>query len=154
MKISNILKTKDITVSCEIFPPKLHSDLDQSRKIVSDIAALKPDFISVTYGAAGTTASFTAELADCVEKNNIPALAHVTCVSSDDKSLSNYLESLKSYNIENVLALRGDIPTGYEPKRVYSHASDLRVKVISASVVLVIQKDILNRLQFLMTLKT
>lgn len=131
MKISNILKTKDITVSCEIFPPKLHSDLDQSRKIVSDIAALKPDFISVTYGAAGTTASFTAELADCVEKNNIPALAHVTCVSSDDKSLSNYLESLKSYNIENVLALRGDIPTGYEPKRVYSHASDLAITIKS-----------------------
>ena len=125
MKISNILKTKDITVSCEIFPPKLHSELDQSRKIVSDIAALKPDFISVTYGAAGTTASFTAELADCVEKNNIPALAHVTCVSSDDKSLSEYLDSIKSYGIDNILALRGDVPVGYEPKRVYSHASDL-----------------------------
>lgn len=125
MKISDIISSKEITVSCEIFPPKLGTELEQSRKVVADIAALKPDFISVTYGAAGTTASFTTELADAVEKNGVAALAHVTCVSSDEESLSDYLNALKSNGIDNVLALRGDMPQGREPKRVYSHASDI-----------------------------
>lgn len=125
MKISEILKSKEITVSFEIFPPKLGTELEQSRKIVAEMAALKPDFISVTYGAAGSTAKFTAELADCVESNGIPALAHVTCVSSDEESIKEYTQSLKSHNIQNILALRGDMPQGREPKTVYPHASDL-----------------------------
>ena len=129
MKISEIIKSKEITVSCEIFPPKLGTELEQSRKIVSEMAKLKPDFISVTYGAAGSTAKFTAELADEVEKNGIAALAHVTCVSSDEESLDEYLSSLKSHGIENILALRGDMPQGREPKKVYAHASDLAVAI-------------------------
>lgn len=125
MKISDILKSKEITVSCEIFPPKLGTELTQSRKIVSEIANLSPDFISVTYGAAGSTAQFTAELAEEVENCGVAALAHVTCVSSDEESLKAYLETLKANGIENILALRGDMPVGREPKRVYPHASDL-----------------------------
>ena len=125
MKISDILASKEITVSCEIFPPKLGTELEQSRKVVAEIAALKPDFISVTYGAAGTTASFTTELAEEVENNGVAALAHVTCVSSDENSLSDYLNTLKSNGIDNVLALRGDMPQGREPKKVYAHASDI-----------------------------
>ena len=125
MKISEILKSKEITVSCEIFPPKIGAELEQSRKIVADIAALKPDFISVTYGAAGSTARFTAELAEEVENCGVAALAHITCVSTDEESLDSYLSSLKTNGIENILALRGDMPIGYEPKRVYPHASDL-----------------------------
>lgn len=125
MKISDILASKEITVSCEIFPPKLGTELEQSRKVVADIAALKPDFISVTYGAAGTTASFTTELAEEVENNGVAALAHVTCVSSDENSLSEYLKTLKSNGIDNILALRGDMPQGREPKKVYAHASDI-----------------------------
>ncbi len=125
MKISDILASKEITVSCEIFPPKLGTELEQSRKVVADIAALKPDFISVTYGAAGTTASFTTELAEEVENNGVAALAHVTCVSSDEASLSEYLKTLKSNGIDNILALRGDMPQGREPKKVYAHASDI-----------------------------
>ncbi len=125
MKISDILASKEITVSCEIFPPKLGTELEQSRKIVAEIANLKPDFISVTYGAAGTTASFTTELAEAVENNGIAALAHVTCVSSDENTLSDYLKTLKSNGIDNILALRGDMPQGREPKKVYDHASDI-----------------------------
>lgn len=125
MKISDILASKEITVSCEIFPPKLGTELEQSRKVVADIAALKPDFISVTYGAAGTTASFTTELAEEVENNGVAALAHVTCVSSDENSLSDYLNTLKSNGIDNILALRGDMPQGREPKKTYAHASDI-----------------------------
>ena len=125
MKISEILASKEITVSCEIFPPKLGTELEQSRKIVAEIAKLSPDFISVTYGAAGTTASFTTELAEEVENCGVAALAHVTCVSSDEQTLDNYLASLKANNIQNVLALRGDMPQGREPKTVYKHASDI-----------------------------
>lgn len=125
MKISEILKAKEITVSCEVFPPKLHTDLDQSRKIVSEIAKLSPDFISVTYGAAGTTASYTTELAEEIENCRIAALAHVTCVSSDEYSLESYLNTLKANGIDNILALRGDMPQGREPKNVYRHASDI-----------------------------
>ncbi len=125
MRISEILKSKEITISCEVFPPKLGAELEQSRKVVADIAALSPDFISVTYGAAGTTASFTTELAEEVENCGVASVAHVTCVSSDEESLDNYLAELKANRIENILALRGDMPQGREPKKVYAHASDL-----------------------------
>ncbi|MBE6691865.1 MAG: methylenetetrahydrofolate reductase [NAD(P)H] [Ruminococcaceae bacterium] len=125
MKISQILKSKEITVSIEIFPPKLGTELEESRRVVGEMASLSPDFISVTYGAAGTTSRFTAELADCVEQNGVPALAHVTCVSSDEESLENYLNSLKAHGIENILALRGDMPLGGEPKKIFPHASDI-----------------------------
>lgn len=129
MKISDILASKEITVSCEIFPPKLGSELEKSRQVVADMAALKPDFISVTYGAAGTTAKFTTELAEEVERCGVAALAHVTCVSSDEESLDGYLNELKANGIENILALRGDMPHGREPKRVYAHASDLAAAI-------------------------
>lgn len=131
MKISDIIASKEITVSCEIFPPKFGTELEQSRKVVADIAKLAPDFISVTYGAAGTTASFTTELAEEVENCGVAALAHITCVSSDEDSLDEYLNTLKANGIQNVLALRGDMPKGYEPKRVFPHASDL-AKAIKA----------------------
>ncbi len=129
MKISDILKSKEITVSCEIFPPKLGTELEQSRKVVAEMAALKPDFISVTYGAAGTTAGFTTELAEEVENCGVASLAHVTCVSSDEASLDAYLATLKANGIQNILALRGDMPNGREPKRVYPHASDLAMAI-------------------------
>ena len=119
MKISDILKSKEITVSCEIFPPKLGTELTQSRKIVSEIANLSPDFISVTYGAAGSTAQFTAELAEEVENCGVAALAHVTCVSSDEESLKAYLETLKANGIENILALRDE--SAFEICGMFTH---------------------------------
>lgn len=112
-----------------MFPPKLGTELEQSRKTVAEMAALRPDFISVTYGAAGSTARFTAELAEEVENCGVAALAHVTCVSSDEESLLGYLESLKANGIQNILALRGDMPQGREPKKTYAHASDLAAAI-------------------------
>lgn len=129
MKISDIIASKEITVSLEIFPPKQGTELEHSRNLVAEMAKLSPDFISVTYGAAGTTARFTAELADEVERCGIASLAHVTCVSTDEEALDNYLSSLKANGIENILALRGDMPDGREPKKVYTHASDLATAI-------------------------
>lgn len=125
MKISDILASKEITVSCELFPPKKGEELKHSREIVRETAALSPDFISVTYGAAGTTAGFTSELADEVEKCGVTALSHLTCVQSDRESVLSYLSELKNHGICNVLALRGDIPEDTEPKKVFRYASDL-----------------------------
>ena len=129
MKISDIIASKEITVSLEIFPPKQGTELEHSRNLVAEMAKLSPDFISVTYGAAGTTARFTAELADEVERCGIASLAHVTCVSTDEEALDNYLASLKANGIENILALRGDMPDGREPKKVYAHARDLATAI-------------------------
>lgn len=131
MKISDIIKSKEITVSCELFPPKKGEQLPQSRKVAAETAALRPDFISVTYGAAGSTAGFTAELAEEIENSGVPALAHITCVSSDKESLRSYLSLLRSHGIENLLALRGDMPVGLEPKKVFGHASDLITEIKS-----------------------
>ena len=132
MKISQILNNKKITVSCELFPPKVGEQLPQSRIVAAETAKLKPDFISVTYGAAGSTAGFTAELAEEIESCGIPALAHITCVSSDERSLADYLGLLKNRGIENILALRGDMPAGSEPKKVYRYASDLAAAIKKA----------------------
>lgn len=125
MRISDILASKEITISCELFPPKKGEELPKSRQVVAETAALAPDFISVTYGAAGTTALFTSELAEEVENCGSTALAHLTCVSSDRDSVRSYLAELKAHGIENILALRGDMPSGMLPKTEFRYASDL-----------------------------
>ena len=125
MKISEILANKEITVSCELFPPKEGAELEHSRETVSRTAALKPDFISVTYGASGNTARYTAELTEEVEKNGVSALAHLTCVSIDRAELGEYIAQLRQGGIENILALRGDMPKDSQPKKVFLHANEL-----------------------------
>lgn len=74
------------------------------------MAALKPAYMSVTYGATGGTSDYTVKLAEEVRNNNIPALAHLTCASSTREKVASVIEELKAANIENILALRGDIP--------------------------------------------
>ena len=125
MKINTLFGKEKTVFSFEVFPPKKDSPIESVYGKLEEICALKPDFISVTYGAAGTTASFTTELAEEVENCGVAALAHVTCVSSDEESLKGYLSDLKANGIDNILALRGDMPQGREPKKAYAHASDI-----------------------------
>ena len=105
MKLSNLWKEKDVTLSFEAFPPKKDSDFDSVATAVEKIAQLKPDFMSVTYGAGGGTAQ------------GVTALAHLTCVSSDRERIHHELDALKEAGIENILALRGFIwsASGFEP---------------------------------------
>lgn len=111
MKISELLNSGKVTVSCEMFPPKTGSALEQVQEVVSGIAALSPDFMSVTYGAGGSTSKRTSEIATHIQNTyRIPALAHLTCVSSTKQEISTMLDHLKESGIENILALRGDIP--------------------------------------------
>ena len=128
MKISELLKQDRVTISCEIFPPKKDDDFEKVQAAVEKIAALKPDFISVTYGASGGTSKNTAKIASLIqEEYGVPALAHLTCASSTKEEVSGVIENLKTAGIENILALRGDIPAGAEfpaPDR-YQYAYEL-----------------------------
>lgn len=111
MKISKILQEDAVGLSCELFPPKSGGQLDNVKEIVNKIAQLKPSYMSITYGASGGTSEYTVDIAN--EMRNvchIPTLAHLTCVSSTREKVHAVIEQLKEANIENILALRGDIP--------------------------------------------
>lgn len=111
MKISELLQNGKITFSCEIFPPKPGADISRMWEVVQGIAELSPDFISVTYGAGGSTSKRTVEIASAIqEQHGIPALAHLTCVSSSQEDIRNQLNLMKENGLENILALRGDLP--------------------------------------------
>lgn len=133
MKISDLLKKNTLSLSFEVFPPKSDAVFESIEKSALDIAALSPSFMSITYGAGGGTSRYTLELAkEIKEKYNVSTLAHLTCISSNDEMIDNYIETMKNYEIENVMALRGDIPDKLEnPHPSYSHAAQLIHKLKS-----------------------
>lgn len=125
MKISEILRGSAPSVSFEIFPPKAWQSLDETKRVIGELAALRPSFISVTC-RAGSTIDYTLDAAETVEAHGIPALAHLTCYSSDRAEVDRLTDSLASKGIENVLALRGDLPADGSPvKTDFAHATDL-----------------------------
>ena len=130
MKITELLKNDKPCISCELFPPKAGSELQNALKIVDKIAEIKPHFMSVTYGAGGTSAGQTVAIAKAVEEHNIPALAHLTCIDATGDGIESMLGKFRDNGIQNVLALRGDAVT--DKPREFMHASDLMRK-ISAS---------------------
>lgn len=128
MRLTELLKSDKVTISCELFPPKQGAQLANYKKIVADMAALKPAYMSVTYGATGGTSDYTVELANEVRNvNHIPALAHLTCASSTREKVAEVIAELKEHQIENILALRGDIPehADFPLPNQYKHASEL-----------------------------
>lgn len=130
MKITELLKDDKPCISCELFPPKAGSELQNALKIVDKIAEIKPHFMSVTYGAGGTSAGQTVAIAKAVGEHNIPALAHLTCIDATGDGIDGMLANFRANGIQNVLALRGDAVT--DKPREFMHASDLMRK-ISAS---------------------
>lgn len=126
-KIIDILRTDKVSISCELFPPKLGTELQNSLEIVNKIAKVNPSYMSVTYGAGGSTVGYSAALAKEVQDNGIPALAHLTCVKANEAKIQEVLGQLQANGIENILALRGDIPAGLEKNAIgsFAHASDL-----------------------------
>lgn len=126
MKLSELMQQKKITLSFEVFPPKSWDDFDAVSSATEEIAKLSPDFMSVTYGAGGGTSETSATIAENVQKKyGVPALAHVTCVSSTKETVKNYLHILKEKGIRNILALRGDIPKEGLTVQDYRYASEL-----------------------------
>ncbi len=124
MKILNLLKSEKICISCELFPPKQGTELKNALEIVDKISSSRPSYMSVTYGAGGTSVGHTTEIARKVQENGIPALAHLTCVQSDEAKIIEVLNNFKANGIQNILALRGDLPDG-KVNGVFEHASDL-----------------------------
>lgn len=126
MKISEIFKNKEVTLSFEVFPPKTDAGYEAVEKASAEIAALKPDFMSVTYGAGGGTSKNTANIAaDLQNKYDVCVLAHLTCVSSTKELVRNMVTEYKSRGIENIMALRGDIPKEGRIAYDYDHATEL-----------------------------
>lgn len=128
MKISEILKSEKVGISCELFPPKIGSQLNNVKEIVKEMALLKPSYMSITYGATGGTSEYTVDIANEIKNiNHVPALAHLTCVSSTREKVHSVIEQLKAEQIENILALRGDIPkdADFPLPNQYKYASEL-----------------------------
>ena len=126
-KIIEILNDGRIHLSCELFPPKQGAELQNSLEIVNRIAAVKPSYMSVTYGAGGSTVGYSAALAKEVQDNGLPALAHLTCVKADEEKITDVLQQLQGHGVNNILALRGDIPADMQGDHQgsFAHASDL-----------------------------
>lgn len=111
MKLKKILNNEEFSLSFEVFPPKNDTAFQSVKSAVEEIAALKPAFVSVTYGAGGGISRYTPEMARAVtERSGVPTLAHLTCVSSTKETVRQRIKELREYGIENVMALRGDIP--------------------------------------------
>jgi len=115
MKISDLLKKDTLSLSFEVFPPKTEASFDSVEMAAEEIAKLRPSFMSVTYGAGGGTSQYTLEIAKNIkERYGVPTMAHLTCVSSTKETVRRKIDEIKAAGIENVMALRGDIPAGLE----------------------------------------
>ena len=128
MRIIDILNEKEVTLSFEVFPPKTEEGILTVEQATEKIAALSPDFMSVTYGAGGGTSAYTVRIAkDIKEKYGVTSLAHLSCVSSTREQVRGMLDQMKENGIENVLALRGDIPKDatFPLANQYHYASEL-----------------------------
>ena len=127
MKIADILKNNRVTVSFEVFPPKEWSKIENTKAVIAEMAKSKPAFMSVTYGAAGTRTGFTTEIAQAIKENGITPLSHLTCLTSTKDKIDDVLNEWNAAGIENILALRGDIPDGFEfpSNQHFHHASEL-----------------------------
>lgn len=130
MKLIDIIKTDKMSLSFEVFPPKTETSFESVKEATEEIAKLRPSFMSVTYGAGGGTSKYTLDIAKNIkELYGVPTLAHLTCVSSTRDTVRARIEDIKAAGIENVMALRGDIPahlvdadrSGWD----YKHAIDL-----------------------------
>lgn len=127
MKLTEIFEKNRPSLSFEVFPPKTSDGFDSVKEATEKIASLFPSYMSVTYGAGGTTKGYTVKIAENIQKKyNVPTLSHLTCVSVTKELLRETADELKSAGIENILALRGDIPKDMnEVKTDYKYASEI-----------------------------
>lgn len=126
MKAAALFEKKPV-ISFEVFPPKPNTPIESIYQTLDSLKDLKPDFISVTYGAGGSQAgASTCEICQTIQsKHNIPAIAHLPCINETKESVLEKLEDFREKGIENILALRGDKSPDKEPKTDFKHASEL-----------------------------
>ena len=128
MKISEILAKERVTLSFEVFPPKQNTNYESVEKAAFGVADLKPDYMSVTYGAGGSTRSNTVNIASGIQNRfGIDTIAHLTCVGATKDDIHKVLDEMKAAGIENILALRGDKPKDFtgDPFVDFHYASEL-----------------------------
>ena len=130
MKIIDILNRKNMSLSFEVFPPKKESGFESVKATAEAIAANKPAFMSVTYGAGGGTSRYTLDIAkDIEETHGVPTIAHLTCVSSDRQTVKAKINEIHALGLDNIMALRGDLTPELEKtdrsKWAYRHAVEL-----------------------------
>ena len=130
MKISQLLAGETLSISFEVFPPKTETVFESVKAATEAIAALKPAFMSVTYGAGGGTSRHTLDIAKNIKNlYGVPTLAHLTCVSSTRETVAKRIREIREAGLTNVMALRGDIPKELEHADRsgwdYRHATDL-----------------------------
>ena len=111
MKIIEKMLNNKVNISFEVFPPKTDDTFDKVLEATNEIAKLSPSFISVTYGAGGGTSKNTVKIASHIKNDlGVNSIAHLTCVSSTKDEVHRVVEDIKENGIQNILALRGDIP--------------------------------------------
>lgn len=126
MKISDILKEDRVTLTYEVFPPRAGDTYEAVAEKARTISALRPAFMSVTYRAGGDTSDYTVELASDISRRfGVESLAHLTCVSSTRQQVADVLVKLREHGVQNILALRGDIPPEGPTAHDYAYATEL-----------------------------
>ncbi len=130
MKLSEIFERKKTTVSFEVFPPKPNLPFDSVFECIGELCSYHPDYMSVTYGAGGSTRGRTFDLAQMIKtKYHVEPLVHITGVKLDEAQLDELLNDIEIRGLENILALRGDVPQDGTIADLRFHASDI-VKII------------------------
>lgn len=130
MKLTDLIRSEKLSLSFEVFPPKTDAAFDGVLRATEEIAALKPSFISVTYGAGGAGGKYTREIARRLQNaDGVETLAHLTCVGAGREDIETYLKQLREDGIHSIMALRGDLPEGMAPEAMkdspFPHAADL-----------------------------
>ncbi len=127
MKLAELFNNRKTVFSFEVFPPKRDNPIETIYNTLDALQDLKPDFISVTYGASGSLAdNSTCEIASAIKhRYGIESAAHLTCVNSTKEEVTQVLKKLHDNGVENILALRGDLVPDVEPKEDFKHASEL-----------------------------
>ena len=127
MRISEMLLSRKPGLSFEVFPPKKEGNFEHVREACTSIAALKPSFVSVTYGAGGTTDKYTLRLAAAMrDDTGTEVLPHLTCVGAPLDDIDEQLSAMQELGFENIMALRGDMREGIDPSvQAFYHADEL-----------------------------
>jgi methylenetetrahydrofolate reductase (NADPH) len=130
MLVKDIINSKKTCISYEFFPPKLEKDWDRLFQTISDLIPLEPAYVSVTYGAGGSTRDRTHDLLVRIQKEtDLTVVSHLTCVGSNRDDIHAILSKYTENGIKNILALRGDLPKGQthweQPENGFTYAAEL-----------------------------
>ena len=126
MKILDLYNENKTLLSFEVFPPKKTSPIESVYGVLEELCFLNPAYVSVTYGAGGTASDNTCAIASRIKNEyNVESIAHITCVNSTKSEVNSVLKQFKEHNIDNVLALRGDVVPDVAPKTDFKYASEL-----------------------------